>query len=720
MKKLNQNQNFSSNQFQGTFNQENLQGPTRLTAAQRKRQKMQNLEEMGVTLPNNLLNEGVMTGEIGEIEPRAETMEIEVQTQDYIDRPQTPLFTPVKNGEDKSTQIEKGDLFDFDEEVEPIINVLTFKTLEESRMEVLEEEEIKGMKEQIQDFEKVRNRELEIVQKLEMQEIRREQEKQRRNIERDVRMEMAKIYQKKLVSCMFAKNYLKNLRDNSILALKNSVLKKPESNQYQTNILPMLKNDTENLFNEEEIVLGNIDQLLEETFNNNMTDKHKNAIFNENRRKDLERDKKINELIRKRDEKKRRRAERKRLQHLKEMEEIKDLIKDELISKGEYVDDTNEIYNIVGYNIKDTKCVPLVGSHYGQIAILFAFMHQSYPELFPEPELNEEIKLQENEGIDKVENDIKEDENKEDENKENEEEKKEEEKKEEEKKEEEKKEEEKKNEIEEGKLILDKFIDTVLDLYFIKCHSFHIYYTTEDLKKIQDLEPDLENIEDIFKLENIDNYNQIIENLITSTIEKDETLPLIIEAFSQTGNKINIKEIMIKILKKLLTEAKTTKEYHPNDKIKLILKDEEEINEYVGIVILYPAVISKEKSAGELAKEAAKKKNAKNQKPTFDPFWIEKTFIFPLSNDKLKIICINPNYDRVFRHNFLDCLSRCDKVLENDKDNLIKFVGNLYEKFLKILKVVLSQKLKLDILEIELEDPNAVDPNAPPEGGEKK
>ena len=42
-----------------------------------------------------------------------------------------------------------------------------------------------------------------------------------------------------------------------------------------------------------------------------MNDKHKNAIFNENRRKDLERDKKINELIRKRDEKKRRRAESK-------------------------------------------------------------------------------------------------------------------------------------------------------------------------------------------------------------------------------------------------------------------------------------------------------------------------------------------------------------------------------------------------------------------------
>ena len=76
-----------------------------------------------------------------------------------------------QNGEDASTQINKGDLFDFDEEVEPIINVLTVKTLEESRMEVLEEEEIKEMKRQMQDFEKVRNRELEIVQKLECQTI---------------------------------------------------------------------------------------------------------------------------------------------------------------------------------------------------------------------------------------------------------------------------------------------------------------------------------------------------------------------------------------------------------------------------------------------------------------------------------------------------------------------------------------------------------------------
>ncbi len=43
----------------------------------------------------------------------------------------------------KSTQIYEGDeeLFDFNEDVEPMLNVLCQKTLEQARMEVLEEVE---------------------------------------------------------------------------------------------------------------------------------------------------------------------------------------------------------------------------------------------------------------------------------------------------------------------------------------------------------------------------------------------------------------------------------------------------------------------------------------------------------------------------------------------------------------------------------------------------
>jgi hypothetical protein len=42
-------------------------------------------------------------------------------------------------------QIEEGDLFDFDEEVEPMIEVLVGRTLEQAIMEVMEEKQIANL-----------------------------------------------------------------------------------------------------------------------------------------------------------------------------------------------------------------------------------------------------------------------------------------------------------------------------------------------------------------------------------------------------------------------------------------------------------------------------------------------------------------------------------------------------------------------------------------------
>ena len=62
----------------------------------------------------------------------------------------------------KATQIFDADyeLFNFDEEVEPMLNVLCLKTLEQARMEVLEECELTTMKKQKKEYEEVRNAEL--------------------------------------------------------------------------------------------------------------------------------------------------------------------------------------------------------------------------------------------------------------------------------------------------------------------------------------------------------------------------------------------------------------------------------------------------------------------------------------------------------------------------------------------------------------------------------
>lgn len=61
----------------------------------------------------------------------------DTQTDTFLDRPITPLFIPQKRGVDAETQIDNGDLFDFNLEVEPLLEVIVGKTLEQGLMEVL-------------------------------------------------------------------------------------------------------------------------------------------------------------------------------------------------------------------------------------------------------------------------------------------------------------------------------------------------------------------------------------------------------------------------------------------------------------------------------------------------------------------------------------------------------------------------------------------------------
>merc|ERR1719253_1352468 len=102
-----------------------------------------------------------------ELTERVVEFEAETQTDFLLDRPPSPLFMPAKIGIDIDTQIEGGELFDFDMEVEPVLEVLVGKTLEQSMMEVLEEEELNSLARHQEDFEKRRNAEMLEVQRME-------------------------------------------------------------------------------------------------------------------------------------------------------------------------------------------------------------------------------------------------------------------------------------------------------------------------------------------------------------------------------------------------------------------------------------------------------------------------------------------------------------------------------------------------------------------------
>ena len=154
-----------------------------------------------------------------ELSDRVPEVEEATQTEAFMDRPPSPLFIPTKTGLDKETQILPGDLFDFDLEVEPILEVLVGKTLEQGLMEVLEEEELENIRKHQEEFEQIRNAELAEVQRLEEEVKRKDAEKKRRLNQERARVKAEKELREKVAARAFVSNYLTNLQKNAFSSL---------------------------------------------------------------------------------------------------------------------------------------------------------------------------------------------------------------------------------------------------------------------------------------------------------------------------------------------------------------------------------------------------------------------------------------------------------------------------------------------------------------------
>lgn len=149
-----------------------------------------------------------------ELTDRPPESDMQTQTDIMKDRPPSPLFMPVKSGIDKATQIDNGDLFDFNVEVEPILEVLLGKTLEQGMDEVLEEEELANIRAHKDRFEQLRNSKLAEVQRLEAEAKRREEEKTRRFEQEKTRLEQEEEVMEKVAARGFAKHFLSDLHDS--------------------------------------------------------------------------------------------------------------------------------------------------------------------------------------------------------------------------------------------------------------------------------------------------------------------------------------------------------------------------------------------------------------------------------------------------------------------------------------------------------------------------
>lgn len=146
-----------------------------------------------------------------ELSDRVEEADVDCQTDAFLDRPPSPLFIPAKTGVDIETQILEGELFDFDIEVKPILEVLVGKTIEQSLLEVMEEEELANLRAQQRAFEELRNAELVEQQRLEEQERRHREEKERRMKQQREILRKEKETADKISARAFAQSYLADL-----------------------------------------------------------------------------------------------------------------------------------------------------------------------------------------------------------------------------------------------------------------------------------------------------------------------------------------------------------------------------------------------------------------------------------------------------------------------------------------------------------------------------
>lgn len=176
-----------------------------------------------------------------ELSDRVEEVDVDVQTDAFLDRPPSPMFVPAKTGVDVATQILEGDLFNFLIEVKPILEVLVGKTIEQSLIEVMEEEELAELRKQQREFEELRNAEKVEQQRLEEQEKRLREEKHRRMKQAADVLRLEKETAEKLAAKAFAKSYLADLVPSVFNNLReNGYFYDPVQRDLETGFMPWI------------------------------------------------------------------------------------------------------------------------------------------------------------------------------------------------------------------------------------------------------------------------------------------------------------------------------------------------------------------------------------------------------------------------------------------------------------------------------------------------
>uniref|UniRef100_A0A2K5S4N3 Radial spoke head 3 n=1 Tax=Cebus imitator TaxID=2715852 RepID=A0A2K5S4N3_CEBIM len=180
-------------------------------------------------------------------------------------RPQTP--EPVEGRKHVDVQT----LFDFDLEVTPVLEVLVGKTIEQSLLEVMEEEELANLRASQREYEELRNSERAEVQRLEEQERRHREEKERRKKQQWEIAHKHNETSQKIAARAFAQRYLADLLPSVFGSLRDSgYFYDPIERDIEIGFLPWLMNEVEKTMEYSMVGRTVLDMLIREVVENRL------------------------------------------------------------------------------------------------------------------------------------------------------------------------------------------------------------------------------------------------------------------------------------------------------------------------------------------------------------------------------------------------------------------------------------------------------------------
>mmetsp|Transcript_15167 Transcript_15167/g.23410 ORF Transcript_15167/g.23410 Transcript_15167/m.23410 type:complete len:480 (+) Transcript_15167:477-1916(+) len=296
----------------------------------------------------------------------------------YVDNAPDAIFIPNPKGETKTTQIFDRDpfLFDYENEVEPILQVLVGKSIEHARIEVIEEYEARMLGLHKKKFLQLKEAELMETQRLEEARGRKNDEIDRRNLQMRTAKNQIINTEKKMIARDFAKGFLSSFKKDTLQILVDlGTLRKPVDLSVGFTYEPQLYNQVQADWQTHKDHHQQMDLILEDTMGQ-IQSQHKQAMVKElNKRQDRKKE----EMRKKREEEEEKRKRKERREALREKKRLQ-LLQDQILrevvhsNKQEEYTPKMKIYDVRDPQQTDDGIV-LIGGFIGELIITFTCLH---------------------------------------------------------------------------------------------------------------------------------------------------------------------------------------------------------------------------------------------------------------------------------------------------------------------------------------------------------